>query len=118
MWAFSSVRKGLLILPQTVLFHFGAQEDAITAKVDDFKRDGAAVVDTLIETWQERMRHERKVLKDGLKAEKDMVINALGVLEHGQGDEDTWSITLDDDMLRETKKRNGSLLESIQALIS
>jgi hypothetical protein len=64
------------------------------------------------------MRHEHKVLKDGLKAEKEMVTNALSVLEHIQGNEDVLSMTLDDHMLRETKEKNGVLLKSIQALIA
>jgi hypothetical protein len=98
------------------LFRFGEEEDAINAKVDQYARGGRAIIETLTDTWSQRLEHEHKILLDGLKAEEELLSAASGLLteKHSGG---AWREAIADDGLAgKVQKKGARLVKQIERL--
>ncbi|KAJ9606306.1 hypothetical protein H2200_009267 [Cladophialophora chaetospira] len=107
----------IISIANDVLFRFGDEEDAITAKVDEYDRGGKGVLDTLMDTWTQRLEHEHKILQDGLRAEKDLLSTAAGLVdeEHTAG---AWiGVVSDDKLVGKVQRKGTRLTKQIEALM-
>lgn len=84
------------------MFRFSAEEDAIKAKVEQCHRGGAAIAQTLTDTWNQRLEHEQKILMDRHKSEKEHLATAQLVVEQ------------DTQRAREELLTEGGLLAKVQ----
>ncbi len=100
-----------------MLFRFGHEEDAIKAKVDEYDRGGRVVLDTLTDTWNQRLEHEHNILQDGLRAEKELLSTATRLVaeKHSGG---AWTrVIADDGLLGKVQKKGARLTKQIEALM-
>ena len=107
----------LLTAIQYVLLRFGAEEDAIRAKVDQYDRGGKAIVETLMDTWTQRLGHEQKILADDLEAEREVLTLAAPLVaeKHLGG---AWrAVILDGEVIHSVQQKGAKLAGSIQALM-
>ncbi|KIW82990.1 hypothetical protein Z517_02233 [Fonsecaea pedrosoi CBS 271.37] len=86
--AFPSARESqrgmldaIINITNDVLFRFGAEEDAIRSKVSEYDRGGGVIIQTLTDTWTQRLEHERHLLEDILKEEKEVLTTALQLVQ-------------------------------------
>ncbi|KAH0842424.1 hypothetical protein FOPE_07180 [Fonsecaea pedrosoi] len=86
--AFPSARESqrgmldaIINITNDVLFRFGSEEDAMRSKVSEYDRGGGVIIQTLTDTWTQRLEHERHLLEDILKEEKDVLTTALQLVQ-------------------------------------
>ncbi|KEF62376.1 uncharacterized protein A1O9_00348, partial [Exophiala aquamarina CBS 119918] len=74
-------------ITKDVMYRFGEEEDAIRAKVKQFRVGGTAVVGTLREAWNDRLLHHYGKLRKDLEEEKaalDKASETLNAAKAGQ----------------------------------
>ncbi|EXJ65335.1 hypothetical protein A1O7_01676 [Cladophialophora yegresii CBS 114405] len=109
--------SAIVNITNDVLFRFGEEEDAIKAKVDQYGHGGRAIVETLTDTWRQRLEHEQKILLEGLKAEQESLSTAACLLteKHSGG---TWRGTIADGrLLGKVQKKGARLAEQIETMM-
>lgn len=75
------------------------------------------MVETLIETWSQRLDHEYNILQDGLKAEEEaLVTTARLVTERHTGG--AWKkVVADDGLPAKVQKKGSRLAKQIEAMM-
>lgn len=58
------------------MFRFSEEEDAIKAKVNGFQLGGNAVLQTLSDSWNDRLAHHHLKVERLLEEEKDILVQA------------------------------------------
>ncbi|KIX97803.1 uncharacterized protein Z520_06581 [Fonsecaea multimorphosa CBS 102226] len=100
-----------------VLFRFGAEEDGVKAKVDQYDCGGNKVIQTLTDTWDQRMGHERRILGDTLKSEKEVLATALQLVEDGQQSGGAWRETVyNQELAGKIREKRDILVRKIERL--
>lgn len=100
---------------QDVLFRFGDEEDAVKAKVDEYSRGSNEIIQTLTETWTERLNHEHGNLMDGLKAESQILTTASQLI--GKQNSGAWKeLICNEDNFTAVQRKRESLKAKIEAL--
>ena len=85
------------------------------AKVDEFRRGGLEVVQTLIDSWDDRLGHEHQNLVNKLNAEKEISMRAARLVD-GQ-DLSLWKeIICDDKVERKVQKKKDELTARIEVM--
>lgn len=70
-----------------MLFRLGAEEDAIVAKQSDFTRGAEVVMNDLLKSWNQRLRHEADGLRNVLVERRGSMEKAIQQLTAGGQDE-------------------------------
>jgi len=97
------------------MFRFGEEEDAIKARVEEFQVGGNAVLNTLTESWNDRLSHHYGKLRKDLEEEKAVLAKATETLNAAKASQlDT--LRNSDAMLQKIDERTDTLLARIAAL--
>ncbi|KIW26315.1 uncharacterized protein PV07_09416 [Cladophialophora immunda] len=111
------VVDAIINITNDVLFRFGAEEDAMKATVNQYGRGGNEIIRTLTSTWDQRLGHERRILGDALKAEKEVLTSALQLVEDGQQSGGAWKETIyDRELTGKVQEKRNSLVRKIEEL--
>ncbi|KAK5383179.1 hypothetical protein LTS03_002427 [Exophiala xenobiotica] len=98
-----------------VLLRFSQEEDAVKTKVDEYFRGGDQIVQTLTDSWNERLNHEHRNIVTKLGEEKDYITKASKLVT--EQNIDMWkSIICDNHVGGILEKRTKSLHARIEAL--
>ncbi|KIV78394.1 hypothetical protein PV11_10116 [Exophiala sideris] len=104
-------------ITKDVLLRFGQEEDAIKTKVEEFYRGGGQIVQTLADSWNERLAHEHRNMTHKLAEEKNVLREAC---EHfKEQNMDSWrGVISKAQMKTRAEKRSIKLTAKIEALRS
>ncbi|KAJ9620688.1 hypothetical protein H2204_012174 [Knufia peltigerae] len=98
-----------------VLCRLGQEEDAVKSKTHEFFRGGDTVIQTLTDSWNERLGHEHRNLLTKLEEEKDVLRKASKLMK--EQDVNSWKETICNPIRKEERgKGNDSLTARIEAL--
>ena len=98
-----------------MLFRFGQEEDAVNTKVDEYFRGGDQIVQTLTDSWNQRLGHEHRNIATKLGEEKDFITKTSKLVT--EQNIDSWkSIICDNHVGGKLQKRTKSLIARIEAL--
>ncbi|KAI1621505.1 hypothetical protein EDD37DRAFT_568343 [Exophiala viscosa] len=75
-------------ITKDVLFRFGEEEDAIKTKVDELYRGGDQIVQTLTDSWNERLAHEHRNMTQKFAEEKNSLTEACELFK--EQNTDSW----------------------------
>ncbi|EXJ79064.1 hypothetical protein A1O3_08565 [Capronia epimyces CBS 606.96] len=67
----------ILQITNDILFRFGEEEDAVRARIAELYRGGDDIIQTLTDSWNDRLGHEHQNLVKGLSTEKEMMAKAV-----------------------------------------
>ncbi|KIW17675.1 hypothetical protein PV08_04870 [Exophiala spinifera] len=81
---FDSIMK----ITSDVLLRLGQEEDAVKSKVQEFFRGGDAIIQTLTDSWNDRLGHEHLNVLTSLKEERDVLRKAAKLMN--EQDESSW----------------------------
>ncbi|OAP54881.1 hypothetical protein AYL99_10581 [Fonsecaea erecta] len=111
------ILDAIINITNDVLFRFGAEEDAIHAKVDEYDRGGNKVVHTLTDTWDHRLDHERRILVDVLEAENGVLTSALQLVKDEEKSGGAWKETVyDQELTGKVQEKRDNLVRKIEKL--
>lgn len=100
-----------------MLLRFGEEEDAIKTKVDEFHRGGDQILQTLTDSWNERLAHEHRNMTHTLAEEKTVLTEACELFK--EQDTDSWrGVVNKADMKTNAEKTFNRLTAKIEALRS
>ncbi|OAL30244.1 hypothetical protein AYO20_08818 [Fonsecaea nubica] len=124
MMAFPSARESqrgmldaIINITNDVLFRFGAEEDAIRSKVSGYDRGGGVIIQTLTDTWTQRLEHERHLLEDILKEEKEVLTTALQLVQCTDQLGGNWRETIyNQELTRKVQDKGDGLAQKIENL--
>lgn len=97
------------------MFRFSEEEDAIKAKVDGFHAGGNAVLQTLSDSWNDRLAHHHLKVERLLEEEKDILVQA-GETVSGAKVEDWEALCNSHATLGKIDSKIETLMASITAL--
>ncbi|KAK4936358.1 hypothetical protein LTR10_022732 [Elasticomyces elasticus] len=109
--------NAVMEITKDVLLRFGQEEDAIRTKVDEFCRGGDQIVQTLTDSWNERLDHEQRNMTHKLAEEKNVLTEACVLFK--EQNTDSWrGVISEADMKTRAEKRSINLTATIEALKS
>ena len=70
-----------------------------------------------MDTWIQRLEHERKTLTDDLKAEEEVLNTSTRVIMEGKRSEDSTEVACGAGLLESVQQKHGGLVKRIEALM-
>ena len=112
-WASSACSR--LNHSQEVLFRLGEEEDAIAAKVDQFRRGGESVMGMFSQTWTDRWTHEATKVQHHMRKERDLFRKANNTLNEQTKAKELKMLPQVDELVNAIEQRKKGILAAIQS---